>query len=598
MTHLQEEVKQILRLPGLPDPQKGFTEMGMDSLTGLEFHNRLQSQLGGAYPLSSTLVFDHPNVEALARHLTKQLMGMFDESDPRLNRQPAQPAEASKSSEALPLSAGQAALWFLYQLAPESAAYNLALAYRINTSLDPGPLAFAFSELIKRHPALRITVRETDTEPIQEFKAHLAGWLHFHDVFNLDDNQVQARMADEAKRPFDLKAGPVFRVHVYTQSPKCHFLLFTQHHISTDGYSLNVLMEQWQQIYFGAMTGRQAVLREPASDYAELIRSQIAWLEGPEVEAELTYWRERLSGELPLLQLPVDRPHPPVQTFTGGTVGPIGIDERTTKELRDLARQNDATLAQVLLAAYCVLLHRYSGQETVLVGVPTLGRPDGRFDNVVGYFVNPVVIRSDWRADDAFAQWLGRVLEVVRGALAHSELPFPELVKRLHLERVSGRSPVFQTMFSLISQSLVFWKDVPESELESVALPQQEGQFDVALEVLEMQDKLVFDWKFNADVFERATIERMAGHYLTLLSGLLADPGCTVGTLPLLTETQRRQMLVEWNDTATEYPHNRCVDQPFGEEVLLSGTVNVDMLSEEELDALISGYCPEEGGDA
>jgi amino acid adenylation domain-containing protein/thioester reductase-like protein len=535
----------------------------MDSLAAVTLRNRLMDQLGGAH-LPFTLAFDAPTIEQLASYLSTSCVPEASEQHVDgacVVGAPASSPQADQEHALLALSPGQAGMWLLQKLAPHSSCYNQAVACRINDTLDLDVLSRTFGELIRRHRALSLTVSETDTGPVHLFKAP-SDWLQIHDSSQLDLEQIQAEMTGQVRRPFDLQAGPVFRVHVYTHSSRQNYVLLIQHHLGTDGYSARVLFEEWQQLYSAAVRDEPAPKLPPAGDYAACLRRQQSWLGSAEAEKQLAYWRQRLAGELPLLQLPTTHSHPSVPRFEGDPVGPCTLDARVSSALRGLAREHNATLTQVLLAAYCILLHRYSGQKTVLVGLPMSSRTDSRFNNVVGYFINPVVIRSDWSAEATFDQLLRHLRGVVVEALAHGQLPFPELVKRLGVERSSNRTPVFQTMFSLVPEALISGDGSAQQLFESLPIAQQAGQLDLYVEVIDRADGLTVEFRYGSAIFERATIERMAGHYLNLLEALLAEPSRPVGKLPMLTEPERHQLL-EWNDTATECPHDRCVHQLF-----------------------------------
>ena len=485
-----------------------------------------------------------------------------------------------KAGEAkyFPLSWGQQALWFLYKLAPESWAYNVLFAARIRRScVDVSALQNAFQALIERHPALRTTYTVHDSKPVQQVHDH--SQLHFEetDASGWSQDELNNYVVKAARRPFDLERGPLLRVNLFTVAPTEHVLLLTVHHIAVDFWSLTVLLDELRVLY-PAQTGTQ-VLPPLDLQYTDYVDWQAEMLAGQGGERLWAYWERQLAGELPVLNLPTDRPRPPVQTYCGASHA-FKLSQSLTQQLKARAKSEEATLYMTLLAIFQVLLYRYTGQEDILVGSPLTGRTRRKFSGIVGDFINPVVLRGDLSGNPTFKTFLTQVRHTVLDALKHQDYPFGRLVERLHPTQDPSRSPLFQVMlivrklhrFEEISQFIVpsetdAQMDFGGLELEPFALAQQEGQVDLTLEVSETDDSLYCVLKYNPDLFEVATIARMAEHFQTLVSGIVADPDQQVSTLPLLTEAEKYQLLVEWNDTQVDYPKDLYIHQLFEAQV-------------------------------
>ncbi|MBI1924147.1 amino acid adenylation domain-containing protein [Candidatus Poribacteria bacterium] len=495
--------------------------------------------------------------------------------------------KASKVTSVSPLSYGQQALWFIYQSAKESAAYNAAFTARIRSDVNVPALRRAFQGLINRHPALRTTFSTRDGEPVQVEDSRLAGEVHgYQDVcFEEIDaspwtwEELKVQVAKAYMRPFDLQRGPVLRVSLFTRSVQDHILLLTMHHIVCDGWSLWLLLDELRVLYPAEVAGEKASLPSLKRSYADYIRWQAEMLAGKEGERLAAYWQKQLAGELPVLNLPTDRQRPPVQTYRG-TSHPFKLSEELTQRLKELARAEGTTLYMTLLAAFFVLLHRYTDQEDILVGAPTTGRTQPEFDPIVGYFVNPVVLRANLSGNPTFKAFLSQVRHTVLDALAHQDYPFSLLVKRTQPNRHPSRSPIFQVLFvfqrpqqfgeivDLFApgerESRVNWGGL---ELEPFLMAQQESQFDLTLEMGAALESLLGRFTYNTDLFEAATIQRLAGHFQTLLEGIVAHPEQRISDLPLLTEAERHQLLVEWNDTQADSPQDQCLHQWFESQV-------------------------------
>ncbi|MFP4411180.1 non-ribosomal peptide synthetase [Coleofasciculus sp.] len=486
--------------------------------------------------------------------------------------------KASSTKSYYPLSYGQKALWFLHQSAPKSSAYNTAFPVRIRSDVDVSALLSAFQKLIDRHPCLRTTFPMRDGEPVQEIHGYQQVCFEEIDASTWTEDELNQNVVEAYQRPFDLERGPVLRVNLFTRSQQDHVLLLTIHHIASDGWSLWMLLQELRLLYPAQKAGTQAALPPLAHKYTDYIHWQTKKLAGAQGGQLWDYWQHQLAGELPVLNLPTDRPRPPVQTDHGAS-HPFKLNEKLTQGLQELAQTEGATLYMTLLAAFQVLLHRYTNQEDILVGSPTTGRSQSEFAGIVGCFVNSVVLRGNLSGNPTFKQFLSKMRQTVLDAIAHQDYPFPLLVERLQPNRDPSRSPLFQTLFVLQKPQ---WRELAELitpsetvarvdwsglDLEFFALPMQEGQFDLTLEMVEAKESLFGLFKYNTDLFDAATISRMLGHFQMLLEGIVAHPEQRLSDLPLLTPAERQTLLVAWNDTRQDYPKDTCIHQLFEAQV-------------------------------
>jgi amino acid adenylation domain-containing protein len=478
--------------------------------------------------------------------------------------------------EQFPLSRGQRALWFMYQLAPQSKAYNLLYAAHIHSSLDIPVLQRAARALMQRHPILTTTYILQNGEPVQHFHPRQPVPLEVIDASLWNEEQLKARLQEEGDLPFDLEKGPVFRVKVFVRAGQDYILALTAHHIALDFWSLDLLMDELGVLYAAERAGVPVPLPAHAPQYTDFIRWQAEMLTGPEGERLWAYWQQELAGDVSLLNLPTDRPRPPVQTY-GGASHTIDLGKTLSQQLKTLAQSEKATLYMVLVAAFEALLFRYTGQPDINIGTTMAGRSRADLQKIVGYLANPVVLRAHFNDDLTFKELLGQVRHKVIGALEHQDYPFPLLVERLQPKRDASYSPLFQVMFVWDKQrehdqqdTAPFGQGETATRLakarvqqEPFVIAQQGAPFDLSLRISEEHDSLIADFRYNVDLFDASTIARMGEHFRTLLKGIVAHPEQRLSDLPLLTEAELHQLLVEWNDTKTDFPEHICIHQLF-----------------------------------
>ncbi|MBI4587207.1 MAG: amino acid adenylation domain-containing protein [Candidatus Rokubacteria bacterium] len=481
-----------------------------------------------------------------------------------------------KPRSSYPLGYTQQGIWFLYQLAPEMAAYTISVAAHIRSAIDVAALRQAFQALIDRHPALRTTFTVRNGKPIQEVHDHAPLRFEETDASTWSPAELKERLVQEAHRPFDLERGPVLGVTLFRRSAGDHVLLVAVHHIAIDFWSFVVLMDDLSILYPAQATGLAPSLPPLPMHYADYLAWQADMLAGPEGERLWSYWRRQLAGELPVLDLPTDRPRPPVQTFAGASHA-FRLDEELTGRLKALAKAEGATLYMTFLAAFQVLLHRYTGQEDILVASPLAARTRAEFEGIVGCVTNPVMLRGDLSGNPAFKAFLAQTRRTVLEALEHQDFPALLLVERLKPPRDPSRPRLYQVMFNMVrthrleGEALAqfalgetgFRTNVGGLDLESFHLEYRVAVLDLEMTIGEVSGGISAHVVYNTDLFDAATIARLERHFRILLEGIVADPDRRVGEFPLVSEPERHRLLVEWNETGADYPSESCVHELF-----------------------------------
>jgi amino acid adenylation domain-containing protein/non-ribosomal peptide synthase protein (TIGR01720 family) len=531
---VREMAGAILRLPAESvDPDVPLTALGLDSLMAIE----LRSACSAAFQV------DVPVVD-LIRDLS--IAGIVERIT-REGRADVAPAGVALDAAELPLSHGQRALWYLHQLQPASPAYNIAFAVRVRSQVDHALLRSRIDAVVSRHAQLRRVYRDTDDGVRQVLPAQLPDVFSAVDLSGATDEALHRRVVEEYRKPFDLAHGPIMRVQLFTRASDDHVLLVTVHHIAADAWSLWRMMEE--------LRGDDAPGVTPYR-YEDKLRDEAAYLDSQASAEAWSYWQGELSGELPVLNLLTDKPRPAVQTLSGASV-PFSLSVAESEALHTLARREGTTLYTVLLAAFQSLLHRHSNQDDILVGCPVAGRNAPASSSTVGYFVNPVVLRARITAGQTFSERVRDTRERLLRAIAHQDIPFPLIAERFGGPRDAGRSPIFQAAFVMqqLQQdaagfaALMAPSDPPVQlewggmRLEHYLLPQQEGQFDLTLEMVNAHGACHGLFKYNTDLWHVETIERMAQHFKTLLRVIVAHPSTAIGRLPLLPDDERAALV-------------------------------------------------------
>jgi len=482
---------------------------------------------------------------------------------------PPPPMRPVSREEELPLSFAQERLWFLDQLGPGNTAYGIPVAYRLQGSLDVAALEWSLNEIVRRHEVPRTTFAVVDGRPVQVIAPEMRLTLPVEDLRGLPEAEQEAEVerwaTEEAQHPFDLAQGPLLRAALLRLDEEEHVLLLTMHHIVSDGWSMGVFNRELAALYEAFSAGKPSPLPELPLQYADFVVWQREWLQGEVLEEQVAYWRQHLGNDLPVLELPIDRPRPVAQSFRGAHRSFV-LSGDLTESLKALSRREGVTLFVTLLAAFKTLLYRYTGQEDTIVGSPIAGRNRSEIEGLIGFFVNTLVLRTDLSGAPTFRELLGRVREVTLEAHAHQDLPFEKLVEVLQPERDLSHNPLFQVMFAFQNapmEALV----LPGLTVVPLEVESKAAQFDVTLSMEETGQGLKGVVEYNTDLFDGVTIERMIGHFETLLEGVVVNPEQRLWELPLLTEAEHHRLLVEWNDTRAEYPQDKCIHQLFEEQV-------------------------------
>src|SRR5215217_4230891 len=466
-----------------------------------------------------------------------------------------------------PLSFAQQRLWFLDQFEPGNPAYNLLNTVLLQGKLDTVALEKSFSEVIRRHEALRTTFDVRDGKPVQIIASPKPFNLQVVDIRHLLEAERETVVQNLIKQQtsFDLKLGPLLRITLVRLRDQEHVLLLAMHHIMSDAWSMGVLVGEVVTLYEGYVAGREVVLPSLPIQYADFAAWQRNWLQGDVLEEQFAYWQQQLDGTLPILELPADRPRPALQTYNGSSLS-FSLSRPLSESLKSLCKAKGVTLFMTLLAAFKVLLYRYTGQEDLIVGSPIANRHRQELESLIGFFVNTLAMRTDLSGNPTFKELLKRVRETALDAYANQDLPFEYLVEHLQPNRDLSHSPLVQVVLVL--------ENTPEHELELpnlVVTPLKyqadTAKFDLTLYFDEADSELEGTLEYNTDLFDKDTIARMAQHLQTLLEGIVGDPSARISELPLLTETEKRQLLIEWNDTSAEYDQCLCAHQLFEAQV-------------------------------
>ncbi|HEV7505648.1 MAG TPA: amino acid adenylation domain-containing protein [Thermoanaerobaculia bacterium] len=585
---LRQRAARVLRMPAASLNEAGpLIAAGLDSLAATELRGELEGAFGAPVSLSGLLA------GASLNELALELLGWLERGAGALSEEAADEAKDAETAATplpggrpFPFSHGQKALWFLDRLAPGNAVYNIAAAAQVQGEVDEAALRRALAGVVTRHAELRVVFAEPDGEPVQTVEAASAAELLAVDGTGWSDAELRAGLADVAYRPFDLARGPLLRLALFRRGGQGSIVALAVHHLVADFQSLAVLLRDLGDGYLG-----REVAPPPRRGYHDFVTWQEQLLAGPRGERLWAYWQQRLSG-LRELELPVDRTRPAVQTYRGAS-RLLRLAPELSAALCTLAREAECTVFVVLLAAFQTLLYRATGQRDVVVGSPASGRFRRELQDVVGYFVNPLPLRSDLSGDPAFGELLAQVRSRVLEGLEHQAFPFTLMAERLQPLRDPARPPLFQVLFAfqgpdppgLRGMSAFalgeegFRLELGGLELTSLHLPDPREPFDLTLAAAASGDGFSLSLRYNRDLFDAVTVERMAGHLATLLRVVAADPESRAGALPLLAVAERFQLTVEWNAEVL----------PIGGETLLHHAFEAQARQTPEREAVVWG---------
>ncbi|BCL38241.1 non-ribosomal peptide synthetase [Nostoc sp. MS1] len=536
--------QEVLKLPQI-SVHDNFFEIGGHSLLATQVISRIRGNYQLDIPLRS--LFDAPTVASLAESIEAQL---------KQNQKWHTPAITPVTRhQNLPVSFAQQRLWFLEQLLPDSQFYNFPQSFRLFGSLNLQALEQSINEIVRRHEVLRTTFTALDGQPVQIIAPVLSVPLHLIDLRSLaasaKDVEIQRLMIEEFQQPLNINQGPLLRATLLQLDTEEYLLLLSIHHIVFDGWSVGVLFQELTLLYQAFANGLPSPLAELTIQYADFAVWQRQWLQTTAISEQLAYWQQQLA-DLPILQLPSDRPRPAVQSYRGARQ-PISFSKSLSEAVTRFSQEEGVTLYMTLLAAFQTVLFRYTNSEDIFVGSLIANRHHQEIENLIGFFVNTLILRSNFSNSPTFRQLLKQVREITLEAYAHQDIPFDKLVEELEPERDLSRHPLFQICFAL--------QNVPMQGLELSGLTinhhlEHNGtaKFDLFLELFETLDGISGWFEYSTDLFDAATISRIGENFQTLIAGIIANPDEKVTNLPLLTEAETQKLLVEWNQTQTDYP--------------------------------------------
>ena len=450
----------------------------------------------------------------------------------------------SDSLNTFPLSYGQNAMWFMWKVYPQRPTYNVLSSCRISCEIDVEILKKTFQILIERHPILGSIFPQKSDQVVQKpYQNKLPEFKHI-DASNLNEKELKEEVIKEHSQPFDIENKSVMRVCLFTCSPTDHILIFTVHHIAIDAWSLPLLIEEIINIYPELSRGEKPSLTPLKHSYLDYVFWQRKLLNSPRGEELWSYWQKKLAGDLPVINLPTDKKRPPIQTYNGSFYS-FTISPQLSKQIKKLAQKQGATVYMVLLASFQILLYHYTAQEDILIGVPTTGRTKEEFLSLVGYFVDPVVIRGNLSRNPSFSEFLAQIRTSVLEALSYQDFPFALLVEKLKPKRDLSRSTIFQVFFNFIlqnlhqypyTQKLLFGEEIERKglKLKPYEIPQIGGQFDLDLTIIETNSFFSGNFLYNTDLFNRETIINSKNHFLNLLTSIINNPEEKINQLNLL----------------------------------------------------------------
>ena len=471
--------------------------------------------------------------------------------------------------EDLPLSFAQQRMWFLYQMDSQNPAYNECPAIRLTGNLNIDILEQSLNAIIQRHEILRTTFPMVEGKPIQKIAPFLKVNLLKVELKDLPIEKVEEIVAQELQKPFDLTQSPLLRFTLFDLGYEDYILVPVIHHIIIDGWSKGILFKELSSFYQALLSNSTASLPKLPIQYADFAVWQRQWLQGEVLANQLNYWKKQLAAAPPLLELPTDKPRPPIPSFRGSSIC-FKIDSDVTEKLKSLSQKSGVTLFMTLLATLNTLLFRYSSQKDILVGTPTANRNRQEIEPLIGFFVNTLVMRNSLEGNLSFSELLQQVRNVVLESYANQDVPFEQVVDGLQIERSLSYNPLFQVMFALQNTPLTAL-DIPGLRVKSMAVENVRVKFDLTLILEEIETDqgtyLEGYWEYNGDLYTAERITRLMGHFQTLLKGIVKNPQQKVGELPLLTDPEKQQILVEWNQTQVPYQDHQCIHQLFEEQV-------------------------------
>jgi acyl carrier protein len=517
--------------------EENFFELGGHSLLATRVVSRVREVFQVEMPLLA--LFESPTV--------RELSGYVLEAMQTERRTEQEPLLRVARDENLRLSYAQYRLWFYDQLEPNKSFYNCPLVIQLTGQLDVDALQRTLCEIVRRHEVLRTTFTKVDDLPVQIVAPPLTFELEVEELSGLAQEEqmteVWRRSAAEAARPFDLSVGPLVRVRLLRLSETEHVMLLTMHHIIIDAWSTGILIEEVGAIYSAYRAGVPSPLAELPVQYADYAAWQHRWLASEAARQQLMYWKRQLGGELPVLNLPTDRPRPVLPTYHGDAYSTT-LSPNLLAGLKELSRRQGATLFMTLLASFQTLLFRYTRQEDIIVGTPIANRNRVETEKLIGFFINQLAVRTDLAGNPPFDELLRRVREVTLEAYARQDMPIERIVEELQPERNSSYQPLFNVSFNLINTPKKTL-ELPGVVLNAMPVSHNAARFDLTLLAEEADGTLRLTWEYKTDIFDAERIKRMHEHYEALLVSIVAEPHARLTTLGMTTEDEKQQLIVE-----------------------------------------------------
>jgi len=562
---LQKQIAKVLHIvPSQIETRHPITSFGLDSIMAIELKNKLETSFDVNIPIA--VLIEGISIEGLAARVLNEIA---ETAEPL----PAVTITSGTEEGDFPLSLGQKAMWIQHQMAPAS-IFNPVYAVRMRTKIDAERFRKIFQQIVDRHPALRTTFVVEGDEPLQRVHKAMDASFELEDASRWSEEELQEHIGAAAHQTFDLQNGQLFRVHLFSVTENEAVLLIAAHHIVVDMWSLAVIVQEVGTLYAG--NGASDLLPPIKARYTDYVRWQSDMLSTPDGSKLWNYWEKQLAGELPILSLPTDRPRPAIQTFKGQSKS-IHFDVKLTRRLKEISQQHNATLYVTLLAAFKTLLHRYTEQTDIVIGSPTTGRSRAEFLQSVGYFVNPVALRSQIHGELTFSAFLKSTRQTVVDAIEHQDYPLYALVEKLHPVRDLSRTPLFQVMFVYQRAHLLNEEGLSSFSLgaegaqmnlagiplESLPITEQVAPFDMTFMMAEGAEGLGVTVTFNTDLFNTSSIDRFLRHFATLLASIAKNPEECISRLDIFPESELNQVLHHWNSTNAELPPQPCIHELF-----------------------------------
>jgi amino acid adenylation domain-containing protein len=489
--------------------------------------------------------------------------------------------KAAAGKRQIPVSFAQQRLWFLDQLEPGNASFNISRAVRVKGQLDLDALRRALNAILARHESLRTNFTSIDDEPMQVIAPTREIEIRLVDLSELPEvnreSEARRLASEESRRGFNIAHDQLLRIVLFRLGDQDQVLLLVLHHIVSDGWSMGVLFRELETLYEAFSRSRPSPLPDLTIQYGDFARWQREYLQGHVLDEQVDFWKQQLAGAPAMLELATDKPRPAIQTF-GGAYHTSFVGKELSDSLNELSRREGVTLFMTLVAAFQTMLHRYTNQRDILVGTPIANRTRTETEDLIGLFVNTLVVRTEFTGNQSFRELLSRVREVSLDAFAHQDLPFEKLVEEVQPERSLGHMPLFQVLFALQNVPKAAWK-LGSLDLTDFAFDKSTSKLDLSLYVGERVEGLSLTFEYSTDLFDATTIERMAANFQTLLEGIVANPEQRISELPVLAKRERAQLLAEWNNTEAEYRAGKCIHELFEEQAVKSAN-EVALISE------------------